>query len=75
MESACRLLVGGVSVTDAAMIGGFSDVSHFIGCFRRRFGMTPKEYAKRLQSKHEDHTRYPMFFVGKVSSGGASEHA
>ena len=53
MESACRLLAGGASVTDAALTSGFSDVSHFIVCFRKRFDMTPREYAKKMQLKYE----------------------
>lgn len=53
MEGACRLLAEGASVTDSALASGFSDVSHFIVCFRKRFEMTPREYAKRMQQKYE----------------------
>lgn len=35
------------SVTDTAAQFGFSDASHYIACFRRCFGCTPREYAKR----------------------------
>ena len=46
MECACRMLASGATVTDAALTSGFSDVSHFIVCFRKRFGMTPSKYQR-----------------------------
>ncbi len=41
LEHARRLLLDGVSVTDACYDCGFSNLSHFIRTFVRRFGCTP----------------------------------
>ena len=52
MEYACRMLADGASVTDSAIKSGFSDVSHFIVDFRRRFDMTPNQYQKLMKQMH-----------------------
>ena len=49
MEHACQFLGEGLSVMEAAMKSGFSDVSHFIADFRRRFELTPNQYRKLLE--------------------------
>lgn len=43
---AMELLRGGASVTAAATNAGFSDCSHFIVLFKKKFGQTPLEYKK-----------------------------
>ena len=40
------LLDDGKSVTDACMESGFSDCSHFISVFKKKFGKTPNKYKK-----------------------------
>lgn len=50
----CRLfdaravLENGGSVTDAAMASGFSDYSHFIALFKKKYGITPKKFQQHL---------------------------
>jgi len=44
-----QLLRNGCSVTDAAYQAGFSDCSHFITVFKKRFGQTPFRYSKQLR--------------------------
>ena len=39
-----KLLKSGLSVAEASAEAGFSDVSNFIRLFKRRFGVTPREY-------------------------------
>lgn len=41
---AARLLSNGESVMNACMHSGFSDCSHFIMLFKRKFGVTPHRY-------------------------------
>ena len=41
---ACKLLRESASVTDACLRAGFSDCSHFIALFKRKFGETPLQY-------------------------------
>ena len=52
LARAKRMLAGGADVTAAALECGFSDCSHFIMLFRRRFQVTPGKYRKEcLQNK------------------------
>ncbi|MDF0491415.1 helix-turn-helix domain-containing protein [Sphingomonas sp. H39-1-10] len=47
LERAARLLVdqpAGRSITDLAFDCGFSDSAYFSRCFRRRYGVSPREY-------------------------------
>ena len=44
LSHALRLLLSGTSVTDACMLSGFSDCSHFIMLFKKKFGQTPLKY-------------------------------
>ena len=46
MMAALYALRGGASVTAAATNAGFSDCSHFIVLFKKKFGQTPLEYKK-----------------------------
>ena len=48
MSHAVSLLAGGKSVTAAAQESGFSDCSHFIAQFKKKFGTTPAKYKKGL---------------------------
>ena len=41
------LLSAGASVTDACFRAGFSDCSHFISVFKRKFGYTPYKYKSK----------------------------
>ncbi|RWF05191.1 MAG: AraC family transcriptional regulator, partial [Mesorhizobium sp.] len=41
-DDAALPLAFGMRVSEIAMTSGFSDVSYFNRCFRRRFGYTPK---------------------------------
>jgi len=47
LSYAARLLSDGASVTDACLAAGFSDCSHFIVLFKKKFGETPSKYKKR----------------------------
>lgn len=44
---AARLLETGSGVTEASEAAGFSDCSHFIVLFKKKFGTTPLKYKKR----------------------------
>ena len=44
LSNAVKLLSAGASVTDACMRSGFSDCSHFIILFKKKFGKTPFRY-------------------------------
>lgn len=51
LSNAALLLSNGRSVTDACMLSGFSDCSHFIALFKSKFGQTPLKYKKSNTSK------------------------
>lgn len=51
LSNAAILLSKGHSVTDACMQSGFSDCSHFIVLFRKKFGETPLKYKKANTNK------------------------
>jgi len=42
-----RLLKGGKSITEACYECGFYDCSHFIKCFKKQYGVTPRVYKKQ----------------------------
>jgi transcriptional regulator GlxA family with amidase domain len=44
VDHARTMLSQGASIADAAHSSGFADQSHFTRHFRRRLGMTPKQY-------------------------------
>ena len=46
--------IEGASVLDAAMQTGFSDQSHFTGCFSRLIGLTPGAYRAMFWTKPKD---------------------
>lgn len=48
LSNAKRLLERGESVTDACFAAGYSDCSHFISVFKRKFGETPLQYKKAV---------------------------
>lgn len=47
-----QFLENGASVTDAALHAGFFDCSYFIRVFKRKFGITPKQYQKKNSNTH-----------------------
>lgn len=47
LAEAKRMLERGTSVQDTCEMCGFSDYSHFISLFRRRFGITPYRYSRQ----------------------------
>ena len=49
LSNAAVLLSNGYSVTDACMRSGFSDCSHFIVLFKKKFGETPLKYKKKMK--------------------------
>ncbi len=51
LSNAALLLANGHSVTDACMLSGFSDCSHFIVLFKKKFGETPLKYKRTNASK------------------------
>jgi len=51
MAAAKILLENGASVQETCMRCGFTDYSHFIALFRRRFGITPLQYARQSERK------------------------
>ena len=50
LSSAAVLLSNGYSVTEACMRSGFSDCSHFIVLFKKKFGETPFKYKKKVNT-------------------------
>ena len=50
LANAAVLLSNGHSVTDACMRSGFSDCSHFIVLFKKKFGETPLKYKKKVKA-------------------------
>ena len=51
LSNATILLSKGHSVIDACMRSGFSDCSHFIVLFKKKFGETPLQYKKKVMAK------------------------
>ena len=51
LSNALTLLLGGATVTEACMNSGFSDCSHFIVLFKKKFGTTPLKYKKSAQDR------------------------
>ncbi len=49
LSHAAMLLSKGESVTEACMQSGFSDCSHFIVLFKKKFGKTPLKYKQRFE--------------------------
>ena len=50
LSYAAACLSAGETVTDACSKAGFSDCSHFIALFKKKFGETPLKYKKRLEN-------------------------
>lgn len=50
LEAACEMLLSGISVTDTAYNCGFNDMSYFIHVFKKKFGVSPKQYAINHQT-------------------------
>lgn len=44
MERACQLLKSGMKVQEAAMQVGYDNLAHFSRLFKRRMGMSPRQY-------------------------------
>ena len=49
LSNAISLLNRGATVTEACMQSGFSDCSHFIALFKKKFGKTPLQYKKDVR--------------------------
>lgn len=49
LACAAKLLLAGESVTDSCMHSGFSDCSHFISLFKKKFGTTPFKYKNQMK--------------------------
>lgn len=47
-EKAAALLCSGKSVTDAAMDSGFQSMRTFYRCFKKKYGVAPKDYPGRI---------------------------
>ena len=47
LANAAKLLANGNTVTEACMLSGFSDCSHFIAVFKKKFGETPLKYKNK----------------------------
>ena len=45
-KAADLLLAGNTEISQIAFLVGYSTVSHFISCFRKRYGMTPLQYRR-----------------------------
>ncbi|WP_395377581.1 two-component regulator propeller domain-containing protein [Marinicella sp. W31] len=52
LTSAATKLAQGIQVTLVSDACGFSDMSYFAACFKRRYGMTPKKYQLLNNKKH-----------------------
>ena len=53
LDKACELLLGGNSVTEAALSSGFHGASYFAEVFRRVYGKTPKQYRKDVTGRND----------------------
>ena len=54
LSNAAKQLSDGAMVTEAGMNSGFSDCSHFIVLFKKKFGTTPFKYKKSVTCDHSD---------------------
>lgn len=56
LERACEFLASAeTSVKQAALAAGFNDCSYFDRVFRRRYGMTPRDYQTQHSAPHPEH--------------------
>ncbi len=50
LNKAKKLLASGNTIIDTALECGFFDQSHFTNCFRKYFGVSPKQYAENYSN-------------------------
>jgi AraC-like DNA-binding protein len=51
LEYAADLLIGGdLSIADVASTSGFNSTAYFIKQFKKKYGQTPKKYARDMKS-------------------------
>ena len=50
LAHSCKLLRNNSTVTEASIECGFSDYSHFIYVFKKKFGITPLKYKKLIET-------------------------
>jgi AraC-like DNA-binding protein len=56
LERACEFLASAeISVKQAALAAGFNDCSYFDRVFRRRYGMTPRDYQATHSAPRSEH--------------------
>lgn len=54
LKHACRMLKQtSMTISEVAYASGFSDPKYFATCFRAEFGMTPRNYQKKITDKEE----------------------
>ncbi len=55
LKAACRIMEEkkGIRISELAYAVGFKDAKYFSSCFRKEFGMQPREYLHRYLSDHE----------------------
>lgn len=49
LENAARFLSSGYTVTETALMAGFSDLPNFSRCFKEFFGLSPAQYRKQVK--------------------------
>ena len=47
MEEAKKLLKKGYGVSESAYMSGYNDAFNFSKAFKKRFGISPKQYAEK----------------------------
>lgn len=56
-DEACRCLYLGMSIKEAALRSGFNDTSNFSKMFKKRQGISPKQWKKEIHDPNSDRRR------------------
>ena len=53
------MLASGFSVSDACFMSGFGSLSNFFTAFKKKYGVSPKEYVRGKKKPAENNVRCP----------------